>query len=679
MKLHKKTVMAVASFAVLAIPTMAANAAGRFVNMHRVEAGALYDGFIVKFKEGTPVRDDAAAVPERVRSINADLRKSRHIQMRAGQTATDVEIGHVRRISTGSDFVRPNRKLSKAEAGALLKTLAERDDVEYVTPNLLLQTQMTPNDPMYAAYQWPLTDQNVGVRPALAWDLARGKGVTVAVLDSGLTSHPETNGNIIPGIDFISSPESAGDGDGRDANYLEPYLSCPDKPELLPWHGTHVTGIIAGLTNNGLGLASLAHESKVLPARVAGKCGASLVDIIDAITWTSGGAVPGIVTLAPHKTAKVLNLSLGGPSECITDLQNAVSAAVSRGSTLVVAAGNEQADVSTSTPANCQNVIAVSAHGTNGGLATAFSNFGWQVDVSAPGVDVWSSDNNGTTALGQPVIGLRSGTSMAAPHVSGIAAMMQSHRLAKNQPHLTPEQVESILKSTTRPMLVPCPEGCGTGMVDAKAALDASLSVGFPARIVIKQNQAQLMQYQGAPYAAMPGTVPVTSATVWRRMSGVAGVGTDNKLYVRNFTSTNWTLIPIYNTTPIISVATMRDGMLLAVGTNNSLYVRSSMTTPWSAVPNSGGVRSVAAMPDGSLLGVGLTGNLMTRATLTSAWVNLPADPQGITLDAVAVHTNGLIYGVGGGMEWRRASLSEPWQAASPLPTGVTNVSAMIY
>jgi hypothetical protein len=361
-------------------------------------------------------------------------------------------------------------------------------------------------------------------------------------------------------------------------------------------------------------------------------------------------------------------------------MQDAFNAAVNRGSVLVIAAGNKQEDASTSLPANCQNVIAVSAHGPNGGLATSFSNFGETVDVSAPGVNVYSTDNSGTTALGQPVLAPRSGTSMAAPHVSGVAALMQSYRLAKNQPHLTPAQVESILKSSARPMLVACPEGCGAGMVDAKQALDATLAVGHPARVLVKQNKAQVVQYQGAAATVMPGAVPVISATVWRRMNGAAAVGTNNKLYVRtSFTSGDWTLIPIYNTVPLLSVSTLLDGALLAVGTNNALYLRQSMTTGWAAVPNSGGVRSAAAMPDGSFLGVSMDGYLMTRGTLTSPWVNLGPDPQGITLDAVTVHTNGLIYGLGAGLEWRRTSLNAPWEVAAPLPTGVTNVSAMIY
>jgi serine protease len=168
--------------------------------------------------------------------------------------------------------------------------------------------------------------------------------------------------------------------------------------------------------------------------------------------------------------AKVINMSLGGGGSCGTTYQNAINSAVGRGTVVIVAAGNENQNASNSRPANCGNVVAVAATQRNGGKAS-YSNFGTVVDVAAPGGgtggSVLSTLNSGTTTPGAASYAGYQGTSMATPHVAGVAAMILS--VASK----TPAEIESILKTTTRAFPATC-SGCGTGIVNALAAVQAA-------------------------------------------------------------------------------------------------------------------------------------------------------------------------------------------------------------
>src|SRR5690606_5927367 len=224
-------------------------------------------------------------------------------------------------------------------------------------------------------------------------------------------------------------------------------------------------------TNNGVGVAGTAFNAKIQHVRVLGRGGGYTSDIADGIIWASGGSVPGVP--ANPNPAEVINLSLGGQGSCGSTTQNAINGAVSRGTTVVVAAGNSNMNVSNFTPANCNNVIAVAATDQNGSRAS-FSNYGTGIDVSAPGVGIMSTLNSGSTTPGSESYASYNGTSMAAPHVAGVVALMQS---VASTP-LTPAQVESILKSTARPLPGSCSGGCGAGIINAKAAVDAVLGNG---------------------------------------------------------------------------------------------------------------------------------------------------------------------------------------------------------
>ncbi|MDP5226934.1 MULTISPECIES: S8 family peptidase [Arthrobacter] len=380
----------------------------------------------------------------------------------------------VRHLAVGSTLVSLGREVSAQEADTAVAALLASGAVESAEPDARMWPELSPDDPRYAE-QWDFTGAN-GMRIPGAWDVATGSGAVVAVLDTGITRHPDLDANILSGYDFISDPATARDGGGRDSDPQDEgdwYAAgeCgKTTAKNSSWHGTHVTGTVAAVTGNAVGVAGVAPGAKVVPVRVLGKCGGATSDIADAIVWASGGTVAG-VPVNPYP-AQVINMSLGGTGTCSATYQNAINAAVARGVTVVVSAGNSAADASGSRPANCQNVVAVAAGDKDGKLAS-YSNYGTTVDVTAPGGDtsksgggILSTLNAGTTVPGAPSYAWYQGTSMAAPHISGLAAMMKSLK-----PGLTPTDVESLLKQGARPMPGGCSLGCGAGLSDAAATM----------------------------------------------------------------------------------------------------------------------------------------------------------------------------------------------------------------
>ncbi|TXH66152.1 MAG: PKD domain-containing protein, partial [Lysobacteraceae bacterium] len=336
--------------------------------------------------------------------------------------------------------------------------------------------------------QWHYQGGASGMNLPAAWDLSTGAGVVVAVIDTGVTSHPDLNGNVIGGYDFITDPARARDGDGRDANPADEgdwtvagECSATWTARNSSWHGTHVSGTVAAVTGNAAGVAGVAFNARVQPVRVMGRCGGLVSDIVDGIVWASGGAIAGAPANATP--AKVINMSLGGSGTCDAAYQTAIDAAVARGSVVVVAAGNSNADASGHRPANCNNVVTVASLDREGNRA-AYSNYGTRIDLAAPGGEtsptaangVLSTLNFGTTTPYPTTSGYFArlqGTSMAAPHVSGLAALM----LSRN-PALTPAQIESLLKANVRAITGACSGGCGAGAADALKAVTAAGSGG---------------------------------------------------------------------------------------------------------------------------------------------------------------------------------------------------------
>ncbi|OWB32351.1 peptidase [Xanthomonas oryzae pv. oryzicola] len=291
-----------------------------------------------------------------------------------------------------------------------------------------------------------------------------------AVLLTARDFDPGLEASILPGYDFISDATAARDGNGRDdhpAGEGDWNSTSGCSTSNSSWHGTHAAGTAAAVTTT-TSVAGTAFNAKVVPVRVLGRCGGSLSDIADAIIWASGGSVSGVPANA--NVAEVINMSLGGGSWS-SSYQNAINSAVSRGTTVVVAACTSAANVSGLLPANCANVIAVAAT-TSAGAKASYSNFGAEIDVSAPGSGILSTLNSGTTTPGTPSYASYNSTSMAVPPVAGVVALMQS--VALNP--LTPATVKALLKASARPLPVACTQGGGAGLVNADGAVAAVIA-----------------------------------------------------------------------------------------------------------------------------------------------------------------------------------------------------------
>ena len=414
---------------------------------------------------------------------------------RSDATAKAAETGESlsfeRRLAGGAALVDLGGKASKKDLTEVLDAFRADPSVASVEPDIrAFAMAVTPNDTEYTK-QWDLFEATGGMNVPGAWDKTTGSGVTVAVIDTGYAAHTDLAANVVSGYDFISTAADARDGNGRDSDAKdEGDWSATDgecgtgsKASNSSWHGTHVAGTIAATTGNSKGVAGIAYNAKIQPVRVLGKCGGSSADIADAITWASGGTVPGVP--ANPNPAKVINMSLGGASAtCPSVYQNAINGAVSRGTTVVVAAGNSNANASGFTPANCSGVINVASTSREGNRSF-YSNFGSIVDVSAPGGEtrratdtpgtvttpengILSTLNSGATTQSTENYKPYQGTSMAAPHIAGLAALLKS---AKST--LTPAEIEAAIKSNARPLPGTCTGGCGTGIADAAKTVNA--------------------------------------------------------------------------------------------------------------------------------------------------------------------------------------------------------------
>ncbi|RMH90864.1 peptidase S8 [Lysobacter pythonis] len=476
-KTLRKTLLAAATATMLS-PFIAGTAfAQAKINTVGIDNPAAYNGFIVRYKDGTVQKRNPATVQRSLDTTESMLPNT--MARSAGNLGNPVTLKHSRRLSIGADLIRPNRKLNGLEAETLMRALAADPNVEYVEPDYIMVKSWTPNDPHYRL-QYGYGSGAGGIRADQAWDTARGNGIVVAVLDTGISAHSDLDANVLPGYDFISSATAARDGNGRDSNPRDEgdwvtanQCGGVHEAQNSSWHGTHVAGTVAAVSNNGRGVAGTAPSARILPVRVLGACGGATSDIVDAITWASGGSVSGVPANA--NPAEVINMSLGStvPAACSTSYQNAINAATRRGTIVVTAAGNDNTTAN-HMPGNCANVINVGATDASGGRASRFSNYGRRVHISAPGDRIASTVNTGTTRAANEGYTYMSGTSMAAPHVAGVVALVQS---AVNTP-LTPARMLQLLQSTARPLQVSCPEGCGAGIINAKAAVDAATGGG---------------------------------------------------------------------------------------------------------------------------------------------------------------------------------------------------------
>ena len=444
-----------------------------------------------------------------------------------------VQMQRLRATAADAQVMQLDRRLTVDQMQLLARLIMAADgDIDYAEPDRMMRIQLAPNDSRYAD-QWHYYEATGGLNLPSAWDKSTGSGVTVAVIDTGYRPHADLAGQIVGGYDMISDTAVSNDGNGRDSSALDPGDSVAanecgsgEPAETSSWHGTHVAGTIAALTNNSSGVAGVAFGAKVLPVRVLGKCGGYTSDIADGIVWASGGSVSGLPANA--NPARVINMSLGGGGSCDTTTQNAINGARGRGTVVVVAAGNSNANAANFSPASCSGVVSVAAVNRSGGRAY-YSNFGASVDVAAPGGDVRSSSangilstlNSGSSSPGADSYAYYQGTSMATPHVAGVVALM----LSKN-PALTPDQVESLLKSTARAFPATCSQ-CGAGIVDANAAVTAAAGGGggtpTPVAEVESNNTLATAQVVTPNPAQVNGSLSSSSDTDYFRVALAAG------------------------------------------------------------------------------------------------------------------------------------------------------------
>jgi len=386
-----------------------------------------------------------------------------------------VDVAATRAVTAGASLFLFDDLVPADEARAVAARLAARPDVLWAEADVRVYPTVTPYIPN-DTYFPEMTDlwngggaQDYSVKAPLVWGAQRGSSdVVVAILDTGITSHPDLDANVVAGYDFVSDVAVANDGDARDPDPADPgdwitpaeaaygeFQGCDVTNSS--WHGTHVAGTVAAVQGNALGVTGVSPEVRIQSVRVMGKCGGYVSDIAAGITWASGGSVPGV---PPNPTpAKVLNMSLGGSGTCFAGslYGSSISGAIARGATVVAAAGNDDESLANHPPANCAGVIAVTASDSRG-QRSAYSNYGdypGQATIAAPGGDfsvdggILSTVNAGTTS---PVpagatgsYSASQGTSMAAPHVAGAAALIVSSGITD------PAQVRQALVSAVQP------------------------------------------------------------------------------------------------------------------------------------------------------------------------------------------------------------------------------------
>ncbi|SKB05507.1 S8 family serine peptidase [Aeromicrobium choanae] len=432
-----------------------------------------------------------------------------------------VDVATTQSGPQGLSMLRLERPVAVEDLDPAIEAIKDRADVEWVVPDTLRTVSSAPpvsvNDPEFTAQGnlWDTRDEIEGVAtsggyttkaPAL-WRATRGSGsVVVAVVDSGITSHPDLAGQTVAGYDFVDdectvsgedcfydeSYISAGDGDGWDADPSDPgdwvsedlAVKCglpegedpADYVSDSSWHGTHVAGTVAAKSNNGIGVAGVAPGVKVQPVRVTGHCGGWDSDIAAGILWSSGYDLREYGVPLNRTPAQVINLSLGGESDDPDEVAAAceyygevAEVARANGATLVASAGNASAStifpLAGSVPASCDGYVSVTATSDTGHRAW-YSTAGDGADIAAPGGDqniqpssetrgILSTVNQGLEGPTEPGYGWYQGTSMAAPAVAAGAALLYSLGVT------SPAAVESRLKAAVQPFS-PVIKGSGT-------------------------------------------------------------------------------------------------------------------------------------------------------------------------------------------------------------------------
>lgn len=410
------------------------------------------------------------------------------VQSLAQRVGRRLSAGRV--IGGGMSVVRFDRNRSGADLQSTLQALRDDPDVELAVVDKRVKIQATPDDPLFATGQWYLkSTQPAAIRADAAWDVARGgaspaTSIIVAVIDTGARfDHPDLQGKLVPGYDFISVAAVAGDGNGWDADASDEgdFLTAQElasdtfknghcaEPGVdhvdSSWHGTRVAGMIAAATDNATGIAGAGYNLRVQPVRALGKCGGFNSDVIAAMYWAAGLSPPpavlggGAIPPLNPTPAQIINMSLGSDDPCDAMYTQAARDITAHGVLIVASAGNEGGSVGD--PANCPGVMAVVGV-RHAGTKVGFSSLGSLATIAAPAGNcintganqpcLFSLDtttNAGTTTPTSNTytdqIRYSVGTSFAAPQAAAVAGLMKSVN-----PSLTPAALIARIRSSAR-------------------------------------------------------------------------------------------------------------------------------------------------------------------------------------------------------------------------------------
>jgi Subtilase family/N-terminal of Subtilase family len=371
---------------------------------------------------------------------------------------------------------------------AAVKELNGVQGVQFAEPNRYRETCVIPNDPSFAL-QWGLTR----IHCPAAWDRTIGSAnVVVAVIDTGIDlDHPELAPLLVGGTDMVDL--GANPTPPPDFRFEGDFQGRDNIPQDEVGHGTHVAGTIACLSNNNSGVAGVTWSCRLMPVRVL----ARIVQIANPADVRGVGSAADIsagIRWAVDNGARVLNLSLGGPVDTQVE-RDAIAYAIAHGVAVVAAMGNGGFGAGASFPAAYPDVVAVGAIDQSDHRA-GFSQIGPHIDIAAPGVGVLSTVwDNGFATM--------SGTSMATPHVAGVAALVLSCN-----PNLTGPQVADILRQTAQPLrdnpADPVPnDDYGFGCVDAQAALNRACPIR-PSVLIITCRRSTIIRCPSVPIVTCP-------------------------------------------------------------------------------------------------------------------------------------------------------------------------------